>query len=109
MEPNAVFTHHALNMADDDTIKKCVMLKYRLDTCYELTKLIKCSSKHDTILKRLKDESLDDALLSAHCPTQWTVCVESHCKTLWPITLTTLREIGMYLRNGDEGSNSGCF
>jgi len=39
MEPKAVFTHcygHALNLAVSDTIKKCVMLKDCLDTCYEL-------------------------------------------------------------------------
>ncbi|XP_065891716.1 zinc finger MYM-type protein 1-like [Dysidea avara] len=81
MEPKAVFTHcygHALNLAVGDTIKKCVMLRDCLDTCYELVKLIKWSPKRDTMLKRLKEESCDDApSIRTLCLTRWTVRAES--------------------------------
>jgi len=81
MEPKAVFTHcygHALNLAVSDTIKKCVMLRDCLDTCYELIKLIKWSPKRDAMLKKLKEESHNDApSIRTMCPTRWTVRAES--------------------------------
>lgn len=81
MEPKAVFTHcygHALNLAVGDTIKRCVMLRDCLDTCYELIKLIKWSPKRDAMLRRLKEESCDDApSIRTLCPTRWTVRAES--------------------------------
>jgi len=71
MELKAVFTHcygHALNLVVNDTIKKCVILRDCLDTCYKLIKLIKWSLKCDAMLKRLKEESHDDA------PSIHTMC-----------------------------------
>ncbi|KAL5508845.1 hypothetical protein EMCRGX_G004100 [Ephydatia muelleri] len=45
LEPRAVFTHHALNLAVNDTITKVPKMKDCLDTCYEIVKLIKFSPK----------------------------------------------------------------
>jgi len=73
MEPKAVFIHYygyTLTMAVGDTIKKCIMLRDCLDTCYELIKLIKWSPKRDAVLTRLKEESHDDApSICTLCPT----------------------------------------
>ena len=44
LELPAVFTHcygHSLNLGVSDTIKRCIVMKDYLDTCYELVKLIK--------------------------------------------------------------------
>ena len=59
MEPRAVFTHcygHALNLGVSDTVKKSIIMKDCLDTCYELVKLIKFSPKREAILTHLKEE-----------------------------------------------------
>ena len=91
MEPKAVFIHcygQALNLAVSDTIKKCVMLKDCLDTCYELVKLIKWSPKRDAMLRKPKKESLGDApSIHTLCPIRWTVRAES-LKALWQIIAT---------------------
>ncbi|KAL5474965.1 hypothetical protein EMCRGX_G027003 [Ephydatia muelleri] len=55
LEPRAVFTHHALNLAVNDTITKVPKMKDCLDTCYEIVKLIKFSPKRDAMLSQLKE------------------------------------------------------
>ena len=53
-------------------------MKYCLDTCYELVKLIKFSPNRDAMLARLKEEIGSDApSLCTLCPTRWTVRAES--------------------------------
>ena len=55
LEPQAVFTHHALNLAVNDTITKVPKMKDCLDTCYEIVKLIKFSPKREAMLSQLKE------------------------------------------------------
>eukprot|EP00731_Ephydatia_muelleri_P024881 Em0016g1152a len=55
LEPRAVFTHHALNLAVNDTITKVPKMKDCLDTCYEIVKLIKFSPKREAMLSQLKE------------------------------------------------------
>ena len=64
IEPRAVFTHcygHTLNLGVSDAIKRSIIMKDCLDTCYELVKLIKFSPKRDAMLIRLKEEIGSDA------------------------------------------------
>ena len=47
-EPRAIFTHcysHALNLAVEDSVKKCKLMRSCLDAVFEITKLIKKSPK----------------------------------------------------------------
>ena len=56
-EPLAIYTHcygHSLNLACNDTIKQCVIVRNAFDTANEITKLIKKSPRRDAILNRLK-------------------------------------------------------
>ena len=78
LEPRAVFTHHALNLAVNDTITKVPKMKDCLDTCYEIVKLIKFSPKREAMLSQLKEEMGSDAPgVRTLCPTRWTVRAES--------------------------------
>lgn len=76
-EPRAVFTHcygHALNLAVGDTVKNCKLMKSCLDAVFEITKLIKKSSKRDAIFNKLKAElATDTPGFRVLCPTRWTV------------------------------------
>ena len=81
IEPRTVFTHcygHALNLGVSDAIKRSIIMKDCLDTCYELVKLIKFSPKRDAMLIRLKEEIGSDApSIRTLCPTRWTVRAQS--------------------------------
>ena len=64
LEPRAMFTHcygHTLNLGVSDAIKHSTAMKDCLDTCFEVTKLIKFSSKREAMLQTLKEESGSDA------------------------------------------------
>ena len=53
-EPRAVFTHcygHALNLACNDSIKQCKLMKDVLDTTYEICKLVKSHHAEIVYLK----------------------------------------------------------
>lgn len=81
IEPRAVFTHccgHSLNLGVSDTVKKSIIMKDCLDTCYELVKLIKFSPEREALLTHLKEESGSDApSIRTLCPTRWTVRAKS--------------------------------
>ena len=84
------------------------MLKDCLDTCYELVKLMKWSPKRDAMLKKLKEESLDDApSIRTLCPTRWTVRTESlksivanysNVQSLWEEALECISQTEMKAR-----------
>ena len=62
-EPRALHNHcygHALNLAVGDTIKQVKLLKDTLDTCFEISKLLKFSPKRDAAF-----EALNHSLLQA--------------------------------------------
>ncbi len=111
MEPRAVFTHcygHSLNLAVSDTVKKSVIMRDCLDTCYELVKLIKFSPKRDAMLTRLKEEiGSDSPSIRTLCPTRWTVRAESlasivanysDLQVLWEEALVATSETEMKAR-----------
>ena len=57
--PLALFIHcygHTLNLAVQDTVKSCKLVKDVLDTTYELTKLVKKSPKREALLEKIKQE-----------------------------------------------------
>jgi hypothetical protein len=80
-EPRAIYTHcygHALNLACEDTIKRCKLMKDALDTTHEITKLIKKSPRRDTCFECLKAEMAPDTPgMRVLCPTRWTVRAEA--------------------------------
>ena len=80
-EPRAVFTHcfgHALNLGVSDTVKQSQLIKYCLDTCFELVKLVKFSPKREAMLRNIKEEIGSEALgIRTLCPTRWTVRADS--------------------------------
>jgi len=81
IEPRAVFTHcygHSLNLGVSDAIKKSPAMKDCLETCIELVKLIKFSSKQEAMLCKVNEESDNNAInVRTLCPTKWTVRAES--------------------------------
>ena len=122
MEPRAVFTHcygHALNLGVSDTVKKSIIMKDCLDTCYELVKLIKFSPKREAILTRLKEEIGSDApSIRTLCPTRWTVRAESlasivanykDLQGLWEEALMVTSDTEMKARIRGIASQMGTF
>ena len=79
LEPRAVYTHcygHALNLACNDSIKTCKLLRDTLDVTREITNLIKESPRREAIFKRLKGaKELEKGSpgIRVLCPTRWTV------------------------------------
>ena len=60
-EPRAIYTHcysHSLNLACQDTIRSIRVLKDALDTTFELSKLLKYSSKRKATYKQIKKNKL---------------------------------------------------
>ena len=54
-EPRAIYTHcygHSLNLACNDTIKQCPIIRNACDTANEITTLIKKSPRRDAIKTR---------------------------------------------------------
>ena len=80
-EPHAIYTHcygHVLNLACNDSIKQCKLIKIPLDTTHEICKLIKKSPHRDCMFQKLKKElSPDSPGVRVLCPTRWTVRADS--------------------------------
>lgn len=56
-EPRALYNHcygHALNLAVGDTIKNIRLLRDTLDTCFEMSKLLKYLPKRDSAFEALQ-------------------------------------------------------
>ena len=67
IQPKAVFTHcygHALNLGVGDVIKHANIMRDCLDTCFELIKLIKFSTKREAILNLILKNSLELSLVA---------------------------------------------
>ena len=81
MEPRAIFLHcygHALNLACQDTIRSIKVMKHALDTTFELSKLLKYSSKRKSTYLKLKEElAPSESGFRTLCPTRWTVRADS--------------------------------
>lgn len=75
-EPKAIYTHcygHSLNLACNDTIRQCQLIRNAFDTAQEITNLVKKSPCRDALLSRLKHElALPSPGIRALCPTRWT-------------------------------------
>lgn len=84
--PKAIYTHcygHALNLAAGDAIKHCKIMKDALDIIFEVSKLIKYSSKRDVQFESLKQNLAPDTPgFHVLCPTRWTV----HANSLKSVT-----------------------
>ena len=98
--PKALYVHcyaHTLSLAMNDTFKLEPKMSAMLDICFEICKLIKKSPKRETLLKKVKAESLDTTNgLRVLCPTRWTVRAASlrsildnygHLQDVWLQTL----------------------
>ena len=76
-EPRALYNHcygHALNLAIGDTIKQVKLLRDTLDTCFEMSKLLKYSPKRDAAFETLKSQlAPNNPGFRTLCPTRWTV------------------------------------
>ena len=58
-KPKAIYTHcygHTLNLAACDVVKANKLLSDALDVTYEITKLVKFSTKRESMFKRIKSE-----------------------------------------------------
>ena len=58
-EKHAIFTHcypHALNLAVADTIKKCKICNTVLEVAFEITRLVKFSTKRNTAFDHIKGQ-----------------------------------------------------
>ena len=66
---------HTLNLAIGDTIKQVKLLRDTLDTCFEISKLLKYSPKRDAAFEALKSQVApgNSGLFRTLCPTRWTV------------------------------------
>ena len=76
-EPRALYNHchgRALNLAVGDTIKQVKLLRDTLDTCFEISKLLKFSPKRDVAFEALKSQlAPNNPGFRTLCPTRWTV------------------------------------
>ena len=69
---------HSLNLAINDTIKNCKLMKSTMDAVTEICKLIKKSPKRDAMFLKLKESiSPDTPGFRVLCPTRWTVRASS--------------------------------
>ena len=77
IEPRALYNHcygHALNLAVGDTIEQIRLLRDTLDTCLEMSKLLKYSPKRDAAFEALKSQiAPTNPGFRTLCPTRWTV------------------------------------
>ena len=85
-EPSAIYTHcygHSLNLACQDTIRDVKVVKDALDTTFELSKLLKYSSKRKATFKAIKEQiAPSDPGFRTLCPTRWTVRADSLASVL---------------------------
>ena len=76
-EPRALYTHcygHSLNLACQDVIRSIKPLKNALDVVFELSKLLKFSSKRNVQYKCIHAEvAPEQPGFRTLCPTRWTV------------------------------------
>ena len=76
-EPRALFTHcygHSLNLACQDSIRAIKPIKNALDIAFELSKLLKYSSKRNAQFKNIQAEiAPEQPGFRTLCPTRWTV------------------------------------
>ena len=69
---------YALNLACQDTICNIKVIKDALDTTFELSKLLKYSSKRKSEYLKLKEEiSPTESDFHTPCSTRWTVRADS--------------------------------
>ena len=77
IEPRAVFIlcyDHALNIAENDSLKQLNLIKDVLDTSREITKLIKYSPRRERIFMKLKERlPASSTGIRVLCPTRWAV------------------------------------
>ena len=88
-----------------DAIKKCSAPRNNLDIVQEITKLIKKSPRHDTLLHRLKEQiDLHTPGIRVLCPTRRTVKADSldsnlqnydGLRQLWKESLAIVKESEM--------------
>ena len=65
---------HCLNLAVQDSAKKCEPIRNALDVVLEICKLIKLSPKRSLIFQQCKDDlSISGTGIRPLCPTRWTV------------------------------------
>ena len=80
-EPCAIYTHcygHSLNLACQDAIRGITVLKNVLSMAFELSKLLKYSSKRNAIYQKIKNElAPSEPGFRTLCPTRWTVRADS--------------------------------
>ena len=85
-EPRAIYTHcygHSLNLACQDTIRSVKVVKDALDSTFELSKLLKYSSKRKATFKKIKEQlAPSDPGFRTLCPTRWTVRADSLASVL---------------------------
>lgn len=76
-EPRALYNHcygHVLNLAVGDTIKQVKLLRYTLDTFFEISKLFKFSPRCDAAFEALKSQlAPNNPWFRTLCLTRWTV------------------------------------
>ena len=76
-EPCAIYTHcygHSLNLACQDAIRNIKVLQNTLSVAFEMSKLLKYSSKHNAIYQSLENElAPSEPGFRTLCPTRWTV------------------------------------
>ena len=81
LDPPLIYTHcygHSLNLACQDTIRSVRVVKDALDTTFDLSKLLKYSSKRNAAFKKLKEQlAPSDPGFRTLCPTRWTVRADS--------------------------------
>ena len=81
VEPRALYTHcygHSLNLACQDVIRAIKPIKNALDTTFELSKLLKYSSKRNAEFKNIHAEiASEQPGFRTLCPTCWTVRASS--------------------------------
>ena len=79
-ESRAIYTHcygHSLNLACNDIIKRCAIVRNAFDTANDITKLFKKSPRRDAILNQLKlDVTYPSPGIRTLCPTRWTTNAE---------------------------------
>ena len=78
-ESRAIYTHcygHALNLACEDAVKTCSIMKDALDTSYEVIKLVKKSPRRDAALQKIKEQLSEDTMsIRVLCPNRYVESV----------------------------------
>lgn len=122
IKPKAAFMHcfvHALNLSVNDTTKRYTSVKDSLGTCFELIKLIKFSSKRETLLNKIEKEiGSESPSIRTICHTSWTVRAESlatiianyeNIQKLWNETLKCTSDTQMKARIQGVSSQMDTF